>query len=1756
MSSADLPAEFRDNSSEDSDETTLVDNQGPKEQSKLAKLCEQTSSVLASVLPAPFGGHKRSILCQFFGQIPIKTSSTSQLQNKQQQSNNNNIVRQNNQLQPAISQAFDNMESIAVLHQAQQRPLTFYPNGKHPIQIVLEQQQQRQMVQQPNIAATNNGPISIFPLPSMRQVVPQEDLKSSASIVDYSYQQRLEPSNSLRKESSFSKNSQMKFSNPITSSSASFKPIQLSPSGQTLGSTSKPQTLISTSGWRIFNQPPQEVTSQQSVTTESSKLSSITNNRSSEENFKLSKSDQKDLQVKRVASKDSSTTATVQSTTPFLSSQYNINKATTSAPSMISINKNGQQETLNFGSAQLLVMGKPPGFDSSSLEANRSSLKKAPLPPAAVSSVNSTNQKYPSTIGKRSEILKSTTRVMENNNDISGNNNSSSKSARNLGSSSPAQDVRIIEVVAQQSNSSSSSLVSNNNNQVESVVKTISSEQGSKLSPNSTVPMSNSQKQTTSTDLHQVQRREELVIASINNLTRIAFGNQLRDTVKVINKLIDQQADLFGRNLNRAEPLVTSESRQMVTGNMSLGDGGEINGGTKNNDKLTKQVSSSTKSNQTGVSYRGKFNKFSNEKSIRQKQDLHSSSQALSIKPTKKPKKQPVSLSSTTGSNKSAVSLPSEIAKESIKPKAATFSSQKLTTSLPSTISRGLLRSTQSRSSRNIERVGPKKSASDEAHSSSSSVANSRAASNLTSARTTSKHRTPSTSTMSDLDPIIPIVTIKDIHRDKSPWKFSPSPYIRDLSSPSLMKKSSTSFDRGYGNKSNDAKSKTATTFPWMLPETSSNYESDLFGTTLSSMRKSTTGDTLRRWTSSRKYPTSASLSKQPLIFNKLDNKLSEPKMDSLTTLKMSLTTQPSLIIQSSSMIPASTSVSVPSISSSQNGGSTQSRWIPSSSISARPQSISTSAITSSPPTSSSISITTTAPTPTTTRASSVENTQSTVTATGELSNSMSSHEPINQNDLNEARASDSISRYTTHWNEANEILSTTRRFFQQPLPQIAQTGEFFNAETISTWPERYQTMLNGEGKTTPSFETTRRNGETYEKSSTNLARHKFDTSVTASTSEQFATGRTSRVDPVLANLNNSMSSITILPYNHKLTTSFGGDQNNGITKQTTVAGIEEQYNTNSYIADESRDKTQSELYTQDTTNEMIITETSTVPPVRTQQKSLVPSTAVSYTLIGPYTNFKPEQKQEGVVAVGRTKFPRILGDYLLPSDTNQQAKDDFTVLSGSGSGNTNNNVGINNNSNSNSFLKPPYLESHHRDREHDIPTSNLSSLEKQNVSRKLYELLVPSTKNFVGPQNPLNLQRFNLSALKFLAHNILMPNNSQRNFNTGINSTKDRGMSEIEEFSIDDINSKNNQEQLLDLLNPSSPMNYYDLSSNETSQANRTSGKSILGRAGNLLNDLRQMESKRAAALLAAIRYQVPSPLVRPWDTVSDNYHLNGLLNSNERLDGSSEDIGGKEGEIESVSLRDSLLLAQLSNAVKSALFRQRIVPKDVLEARLKLQNNHPFVVNEEQDISLDRRSDSQSKPSKIDSYSFDEDDFGNETKSGAEYLNGNLTLRSGRNFTKNLLNTLLNSTPLKLPTPFNMRANNKTKNGFVDQVDFSAIQLQQQQQNESQNSSEQPQYPKYIRLTDNKAAWSLNSEGSLKATSRQPSLPSSAVAAKLRDSTSRNRKAVVKQDSDLMMPQGVENKDKAKSIEFDCDGKHAGFYPDVDTACQVSLE
>lgn len=75
--------------------------------------------------------------------------------------------------------------------------------------------------------------------------------------------------------------------------------------------------------------------------------------------------------------------------------------------------------------------------------------------------------------------------------------------------------------------------------------------------------------------------------------------------------------------------------------------------------------------------------------------------------------------------------------------------------------------------------------------------------------------------------------------------------------------------------------------------------------------------------------------------------------------------------------------------------------------------------------------------------------------------------------------------------------------------------------------------------------------------------------------------------------------------------------------------------------------------------------------------------------------------------------------------------------------------------------LRPPYLDDHQIDEafddlsgeQHEMSSQDDElALSKPHVVRKLYELLVPSSRSLVGFQS----QKFNLSALKFLVRNLL----------------------------------------------------------------------------------------------------------------------------------------------------------------------------------------------------------------------------------------------------------------------------------------------------------------------------------------------------------------------------------------------------------------
>lgn len=1420
VNSADLPAEFRGLNDGEGELEMSAENSAPgvaKDQSKLARLCQQTSSVLASVLPAPFGGHKRSILCQFFGQVAFGSKSEKRAPLKQGQFPLSIIG--NDQQIPAGYEP----ENVAILQQHQQPPVALLTNGRHPIQVVLEQhkRQQQHNRQLHSLAASVNQPTM--------------DLKSSASVIDHAYHQKLEPpptmfasnqKKNMQKQHQPSRQMKqeqpIKYSTPIAGNS--FKPL----------ASNQPQDM-STSGWRIYNQSLDE------------SLSSTPSR--SEAPFQFPTNSSASTTIKRTSLSPTSTTSTTTPNPPVegsaaakLSSrrpaQRNETTSERSNESKLTISSSKQTEGIKN---QSLSSGKPPGFGSIGTS-KQSSEKKSEFKLSS------------STTGAPP---KSTTSAANINQKVSNGETSESKRSK-----SESHGVRTIEVVAQV-----------NGDQI----------QGGSEPPSAINRHTNSTSTTSTTqkplgfgnDSRQVQKREELVIASINNLTRIAFGNQLRDTVKVINKLIDQQSELF--SVPPKDPMQVLESKQ------------DPSSGSTNKKRTN---------DQTNMTMSGKSRLATSKQQVVTLNDSSSTISPVLTKSTKKPKKQLVSTSSSastgTKSPKRSSSGVPIFTSTTIKPRGSTLAASV-------------------KSERKSTFLGNELRRLSGSHAVSRSLA---LDSELTSTTTSGGVSRKINSKMELIGTPLPVPAISDIHRDKKPWQLSsrlPSSSTTRKSSTYIKSRTTTTSTPTISTKSpvvnrstkSTKSSNSETLYPWLLPD-KSVYQSDLFSPMgpVTEM-KLTTADALRNWQSPRK---SASITEQlirarqasnakpsQLVLNRLDGqteKKASGKVDSLTTLKMSLTSNAQNSGGSSS---GSSTTSMP-----PNG--TQSRWIPTATTLSNHQ-LATSASTvgtiarllkptsvATPTSSDNANSSSSKPSvdTMTTVLSSTEklktNSSEDLLASSSSTPSWASAESFSsRSDLNDMRATDSISKYTSHWNEANELLTTTRRYYQQPMPQIANTGEFFSAETIASWPERYQTMMASQsteagsgsdlpGKTTPSFETTRRNGETYDTAST--PRHKLDVSSTTKAAQE--------ASPTTRSLMANLASITILPSNHKL---------------AATTQEEESTDTDSTLTDETDEEADTATPTMQQTMK-----TTTRPEVPKQ-------TIAAYTIIGsqpePAQTIRDQQREDKSSA----SFPQLIDEHMLTSETKMP---------------------------SSARLKPPYLGS--SDEVNDEADSMAlldGGANRAHVSRKLYEQLVPSTKNFVGGQNPLNQYRFNLSALKYLAQNILASQS------TASNSTDlDSEMSEVP-------TSSNSTGRMYDLLNASLPPNYYELlHSNDSSiRANSAlTAKGIFGRAGNLLSDLRLLEQKKAAALLAAIRYQLPSPLVKPWDMASDSFTLGGTMR--DRFDnGLPKDVTGDQ-------LKDSLLLAHLGNALQNVLYKQRVVPRDELERRLS-------GASRKSDDSVDRRVD-----------------------------------------------------------------------------------------------------------------------------------------------------------------------------------------------------
>lgn len=1683
VSSADLPAEFRDN-----DDAVAATNDGgneaANEQSKLARLCQQTSSVLASVLPAPFGGHKRSILCQFFGQVPFSRKHPSQPRPAKQQLQFNEqqqLLLQQHQQVPQ----YETAESAVALIQSQygQQPVAVLPGNRHPIEIVLEQQRRQHnqlLLANSRLAGNLQRAPANLPIESM-----QTDLKSSASVLDYAYQQRVEPPASMRHSKGALPVSKLdspiwKFSKQITATS--FRPVA------STQATSRP---MSTSGWRIFNQTSSESSSPMppvSSTTEAS--SSSTGRANKQEDNQSSNVDGAQQQVSHTTKEASShvgPSATV--TKVAVKNQTDVAPRTRSDPVW--------SESLNIGSAQLLVMGKPPGFNQHHQSQGKQSNGSANFATAS--------QDLPQVnIGKRSEALKPTTRSAE-----TGKNDSGSSA-----------EVRTIEVNAQNQpavgGNSGRTLVG-----------------GSSTSENLAIGASSTQKP--AADLRQVQKREELVIASINNLTRIAFGNQLRDTVKVINKLIDQHSDLFSANKKALkDPMLTFESgrqQQVLSSDSKL----SVQAKKGYSDKSFEPKSDTSTSKEIGSkASAGSTVAVQASGESRQKQILlpivdKTTARSAQSKPTKKPKRSSTMQPAAAAARTWQQSTMAYNKQTSFANGSTGFSSLKTTSSNAKQLAKEVSDpSKQSPFDRSTSgRHGERKSSASQpgdlqrlhGYTVSRALSFGGAGSSMMPSRTTEPF---------EQDLPIPAVTIDDIHRDKAPWRLANGQTSTTRAVPRSLPASSTTLAKRLDKK---AQFERTTKFPWLLPD-KSVYHSDMFGglpsTTIEARKPLTGAEMLKKWTT-RKAPVHMGVSgKQALVLNRLDNsKLETMKMDSLTTLKMSLTTAS----------PSAWS------SMQKTSGSTQSRWIPTSGATRASSGPSTTTSTTPLPTLAP----TTVASSTTARSQPEEVAQTTVAAP--TSTSTQARESLTQNDLNEARASDSISRYTTHWNEASDLLAASqKRVFQQPMPQIAQTGDYFSAETISNWPERYQTMLESSRPTTSAAfsETTRRDGEAYENQpfSTLLAtRHRLPATMDALAQE--ASTRTTRSELV-----STLTGVTILPANHKLTS-------------TTQQMVEHQMGANT-----------SRPSLAETTGTLFQTASS---PAYTLVGALTSETASEPDASAEQHLQQPSSGENGL-AEDTGKFPRIM--------------DDVYTVAGSETAAT---AGL-------SGLKPPYLEQHDEepleiDGDSILTLYNQSTLSRPQVSRKLYEMLVPSTRSFVGPQSPLNQQRFNLSALKFLAQNLFTsPKNNYKGVNESLASQ------EVDEprNGTKSISNHTSPQRLLDILGGASiPANYDELLLNTeenhpavinksgASTETGSSNKSLFGRASNLLNDLRQLEHKKAAALLAAIRYQVPSPLVRPWDLATDGHIVSELAGVRDRLDGAGRmtDLLNDQGQI-----RDGFLLSQLSTAIRSALFKQRLVPRSELEARLKRANgfneNAPLNANLSAELGYERaserRSDSSASYMKTlpESLSYSLGDSYNPMYNGSrhdeapeEYLLAGYKSPTAKLNARNLLPSAKSWIDRLLLGSGASGSQNKSSAGSdYDLIDLSAsTKTLPTDENEPVTAT---RYPKYIRLNDFKTTWSDQKAEEIKFQSLMPpkqQLPSAAVAARLRanlahfkgpinntngttDSQDEEVEIREAKTSDTRLGPVEEQAETKKELKFSCLDRQAGFYPDTASACQVS--
>lgn len=1454
------------------------------------------------MLPAPFGGHKRSILCQFFGQIPLVGGSKKSI--KANKPDRNKIQLPLPQY-PPISYPNYEPESVSILQQAQQPPIAFVSSGRHPIQIVLDQHFSASRPTNPG--RTLSQPESV------------QDLKSSDSVVDIAYHQKVEPPPGFVAKVYATKKpsvdlSKSKFSSPVSVNS--FKPVSV----QNVTSQQ-----MSTSGWRIFNQ-----------TFDLNETSSLS------------------------ASLPTSTVSPAKTSSGELTLALRHTPARTNSTLATSNPKKYEPTVVSPTPEDLTSSTKPSTYLSASSTASASSK----------STVSSTET--PNLAAQAVGLAVRATSDKENDSNSSG--------------------IRTIEVVAQSS--------------AEPPYKKFHlypmlNERGGNLTPTlistTTTTTTTTQKpQTNSTGQEtsrQTQKREELVIASINNLTRIAFGNQLRDTVKVINRLIEQQSNVFQPSKGSIVALDGKKSDVGVGSKSSLKSG-------DNKTTTSRQIKSIRPSTST-VSNRSL--------------QPNTTSASLQLPKASEKKSTTKKVSRQVKTTPTAKTTSNPITKLSHRPSTRAPNRGSTLDGRTSRKSSRLLGPAEVRRVTSADMINPISS------------------------------RWKSRMPPDDLD-TLSATMVGDIRRDKQPWILDNAGQLNKF--PQIAARATSSL--GSGKQQHE--------YPWLqvgekVASISQVDNTKSFGGTKGSFEG---------WTSNRVSSTPLWLTSQRDLSKIRDSKIYSSRSDSLTTLKLSLTTSQ----------PLETSIASERADfKSMVDGTTQSRWI--AKMTAKPDITIASE--------SSKGLTGDTSTPISTTASVMKTSPS-------------------QSDLNEIRASESISKYTTHLNDINELLATTRRSQPQTLttqPQLASTGEYFSAETISNWPERYQTLMsskettvddNSIKQTTPQLETTRRNGESYAMATDAIHQDNIKTSETTMTTQSQSTKTNAP----------STTSVTILPSNHKLSTS------------------------------------PVEAYPSTSTHNNW--PTTTVPDMK------LPA-SVGYTLVGPYMPSQtevtePEGQVSTMTLTPNEKFPQIFGD----ASKGLNQKQDIGMVDTS--------------VNMSHVLRPPYSETHQVDEtsEDALSLENLddeqAELSKPHIARKLYDLLVPSTRNFVGFQSPINQQRFNLSALKFLVQNLLSPSKDQNISNEtkiGDSSTSD--------------DSAQEKLQLLDLLSetPQTP-GYYDIMADNNRTIDlrpaKNSTNSLPSRAANLLRDLRKLEQKKAAAILAAIRYQVPSPLVRPWDLASDLQRSVNLGQSaafmDKRFD-SAKSAGLKNNNMSNQpeQLNETFQMALLGRAIRAALFRQRVVPRNELEARLNPGGFQMFTNYSERrsDGNIEDRSDSDGL--ELSQLEYDSSDL------GRSHVSRNSSAKSWLEQLVSKANSMIT-------------ADTKSKYSILNDYDSVNLNRNTSINDTSKSEIHNENDPKYIRFADYQTAWSQQSQENYpwtkspfhsKSSNHRPEFESGLKRAVDGDSTMNPRDQAAsgkKPENDATRIIGKFNEDSVYSssdskINFDCSTRLAGFYPDRGTACQV---